>query len=177
MEVFGHYKTPFGTLNIAISPTQLEARWVTLKTPRQGQLLETTEHPLLADFERYFSGHIVDASRWLPLLNGTPFQKQVWTALLDIPYGTTVGYQELAEKIQNPGASRAVGTANGQNPIPLLIPCHRVVNANGELGGYNGGIEIKASLLEFEATQLKILRYQSAEWSRDNLQKPGALAI
>ena len=81
---------------------------------------------------------------------GTEFQQRVWTALCDIPYGHTVSYGQLAEAIGNPAASRAVGLANGRNPISIIVPCHRVVGSTGDLTGYGGGIERKRFLLDFE---------------------------
>jgi methylated-DNA-[protein]-cysteine S-methyltransferase len=87
----------------------------------------------------------------LPLdLRGTAFQRKVWAELGKIPFGATWSYRELAERIGNPGAVRAVGTANGRNPVCILIPCHRVVRVSGDLGGYAGGLENKAFLLELE---------------------------
>lgn len=88
----------------------------------------------------------------LPLdLRGTPFQKRVWEALLQIPYGETRSYQEIARTIRKPKAARSVGTANGANPLSLIVPCHRVVATGGRLGGYAGGLELKARLLAMES--------------------------
>ena len=81
---------------------------------------------------------------------GTAFQLRVWEELGHIPYGETISYGELARRIGDPKASRAVGLANGRNPISILIPCHRVIGANGKLTGYGGGVERKAALLDFE---------------------------
>ncbi len=81
---------------------------------------------------------------------GTPFQKKVWEALAKIPYGQTRSYKEIARTVGYPKASRAVGNANGRNSIPLIIPCHRVIESNGGLGGFGHGIEIKRRLLDFE---------------------------
>jgi methylated-DNA-[protein]-cysteine S-methyltransferase len=81
---------------------------------------------------------------------GTPFQLQVWRALQDIPYGVTISYAEVAARIGRPTASRAVGLANGSNPLPIVIPCHRVIGANGKLTGYGGGLPIKERLLALE---------------------------
>lgn len=81
---------------------------------------------------------------------GTEFQRKVWRELARIPYGKTISYTELARKIRNERAVRAVGTANGRNPLSLVIPCHRVIAADGTLGGYAGGLEIKKRLLELE---------------------------
>lgn len=82
--------------------------------------------------------------------NGTNFQKRVWEELLKIPYGKTVTYKEIAQRIGNPKASRAVGMANNKNPIVIIIPCHRVIGINNNLTGYSGGVEIKQKLLELE---------------------------
>jgi len=91
----------------------------------------------------------------LPLApRGTPFQQQVWQALQRIPYGRTWSYAELAEHIHNPKAIRAVGTANGANPISIIIPCHRVIGSNGTLTGYAGGLERKQLLLQLEGAWL-----------------------
>ena len=97
----------------------------------------------------YFRGRL--RSFDLPLApQGTGFQRAVWAQLLKIPYGKTWSYQELARRIGNPAATRAVGTANGRNPLCVFIPCHRVVRASGEIGGYAGGVEIKELLLRLE---------------------------
>jgi methylated-DNA-[protein]-cysteine S-methyltransferase len=82
---------------------------------------------------------------------GTPFQRRVWAALAEIPYGETVSYGELARRIGKPAAVRAVGMANGRNPISIVVPCHRVIGADGALSGYGGGVERKRYLLELEA--------------------------
>jgi len=89
--------------------------------------------------------------------SGTPFQLRVWRELVKIPYGETTSYGELARRIGNPNASRAVGLANGSNPIPIVIPCHRVIGSNGKLTGYGGGLDIKEKLLELEGVQLAML--------------------
>jgi methylated-DNA-[protein]-cysteine S-methyltransferase len=99
--------------------------------------------------DAYFSGSLKDFS--LPLdPAGTAFQRQVWLALAAIPYGETESYGELAGRVGNPKACRAVGLANGRNPIPLVLPCHRVIGANGSLTGYGGGLELKRRLLDHE---------------------------
>ncbi len=82
---------------------------------------------------------------------GTAFQRRVWRALQEIPYGETISYGELARRIGQPSAVRAVGLANGRNPISIVVPCHRVIGANGTLTGYGGGVERKRCLLELEA--------------------------
>jgi methylated-DNA-[protein]-cysteine S-methyltransferase len=88
--------------------------------------------------------------------SGTPFQREVWQALTEIPYGETVSYGELARRLGRPAASRAVGLANGRNPISIVVPCHRVVGASGSLTGYGGGLERKRFLLELEAGRFSL---------------------
>jgi methylated-DNA-[protein]-cysteine S-methyltransferase len=102
----------------------------------------------------YFNGRLHDFE--LPLrMVGTPFQHLVWEGLRAIPYGETVSYAELAIRIGRPGASRAVGSANGRNPISIVVPCHRVIAADGTLGGYGGGLDRKEWLLQHELAFLE----------------------
>ena len=89
-------------------------------------------------------------------LHGTPFEMEVWAALQNIPYGSTVTYGELAAGLGKPGAARAVGSANGRNPIPIVVPCHRVTATGGKLGGYGGGPTLKRQLLDLEAGQAQL---------------------
>ncbi len=100
----------------------------------------------------YFAGHrkTFDLAIDRDSFGGTPFQRRVWSELEKIPYGVTISYGELARRIGNPNAVRAVGLANGRNPISIIVPCHRVIGANGTLTGYGGGLERKRWLLEFE---------------------------
>lgn len=110
-------------------------------------------HPLLRLAEKqlreYFAGTRRDFD--LPLApRGTPFQRDVWQALASIPYGETVSYGQLAGRVGRPSASRAVGAANSRNPLPILLPCHRVIGANGALTGFGGGLPAKQFLLELE---------------------------
>jgi len=102
------------------------------------------------ELESYFRGEKVKFSSPLDLRFGTPFQRKVWKKLRTVPYGRTSSYQWLAQAINNPQACRAVGNANGRNPIPIIIPCHRIVASNGDLGGYTGGLTIKKFLLNLE---------------------------
>jgi methylated-DNA-[protein]-cysteine S-methyltransferase len=87
------------------------------------------------------------------LMHGAPFERRVWRALQEIPYGETVSYGEIARRLGQPSAARAVGLANGRNPIAVIVPCHRVIGANGALTGYGGGLERKRLLLELETGQ------------------------
>jgi len=99
---------------------------------------------------RYFDGVHAAIDDAAVEMNGTPFQKRVWQALRHIPAGTTISYGELARRIGEPAAVRAVGAANGANPVALIVPCHRVIGSNGTLTGYGGGLERKAWLLKHE---------------------------
>ena len=107
----------------------------------------------LRQLRDYFAGRRTEFD--LPLApEGTPFQRAVWRQLQDIPYGETISYGELARRVGNPKASRAVGSANGANPIPIVIPCHRVIAAGGKLGGFGGGLPVKQALLDLETRAL-----------------------
>ncbi|ROQ35311.1 methylated-DNA-[protein]-cysteine S-methyltransferase [Streptomyces sp. PanSC19] len=104
----------------------------------------------IRQLDSYFAGELTEFD--LPLnLIGTPFQLRVWQQLLRIPYGETRTYGELAEELGSPGASRAVGLANGKNPVSIIVPCHRVIGAGGGLTGYGGGLDRKQRLLAFES--------------------------
>jgi AraC family transcriptional regulator of adaptative response/methylated-DNA-[protein]-cysteine methyltransferase len=133
----------------------LETQLRTLRRRFRAALLPGSNEFVIAlqqQLNEYFSG---ERSNFTVPLNypGTPFQEKVWAALQEIPYGSTCSYSELAGKVGHPQAVRAVGTANGMNRIAILIPCHRVVNANGELGGYGGGLWRKRMLLDLESGQ------------------------
>lgn len=103
----------------------------------------------VSELEEYFDGKRKIFSLRLET-EGTPFQKKVWSELSKIPYGETCSYRDIAVRVKSPRAVRAVGTANGRNPISIIVPCHRVINASGKLGGYGGGLPIKTKLLELE---------------------------
>jgi methylated-DNA-[protein]-cysteine S-methyltransferase len=128
-------------------PAQPESSWKQDRAP-----LNDTIRQLQA----YFAGELDNFDLQLAP-EGTPFQLEVWRHLCDIPYGKTISYGELASQIGNPKASRAVGLANGSNPIPIVIPCHRVIGSNGKLTGYGGGLPIKEKLLALERRQLRLL--------------------
>jgi len=100
----------------------------------------------------YFSGHKVTFPDKLDLSGATPFQRKVWGKTRLIPYGETRSYFWVAEQIKRPRAVRAVGQALGRNPLPIIIPCHRVLTSNGKLGGYSGGVEMKNQILSLEAS-------------------------
>ena len=151
-------KTPIGPLFLSeennaltgISFSDKDTR--TYQAGRQAEIKEQ-ETPVLAEtkrqLEEYFAGKRKEFD--LPLsMRGTSFQKMVWEELLKIPYGETVTYGEIAARINNPRAGRAVGMANHHNPISIVVPCHRVIGADGRLTGYGGGLQIKESLLDLE---------------------------
>ncbi len=109
----------------------------------------TVFEPIISQLEDYFDGRLKRFSLTLSL-QGTDFQQRVWKALQKIPYGKTVSYGTIAKQIGNPQASRAVGAANGNNPISIIVPCHRVIGHNGKLVGFGGGLPIKQTLLSHE---------------------------
>ena len=117
---------------------------------------EDNKHPVLVETERqlndYFAGKLTKFSLKLDFI-GTEFQKKVWAVLLTIPYGETRSYAQIARQIGSPKAVRAVGAANGRNPISIVAPCHRVIGSNGKLTGFAGGLEAKALLLGIEAQE------------------------
>lgn len=149
--------SPVGELTLVAGEKGLTAVLWENDDPRRVPLRDLKEdknHPLLLQVERqlgdYFAGKLKIFSVKLDF-TGTEFQKQVWAALLTIPFGETRSYAEIAEQIGNPKAVRAVGAANGKNPISIIAPCHRVIGKNGKLTGFAGGLEAKSCLLDLEA--------------------------
>jgi methylated-DNA-[protein]-cysteine S-methyltransferase len=154
MLYYHHMKSPVGKLLVAgndkgiclISfpkggnPAMPASDWVKKRKPLQ---------EVLRQLESYFAGELKAFSLDI-CLNVTPFQKKVLTALCRVPYGETISYGELAKNIGNPKASRAVGQANARNPIPIVIPCHRVIGSSGKLTGFGGGTAVKQTLLDLE---------------------------
>ncbi|MFD4633363.1 methylated-DNA--[protein]-cysteine S-methyltransferase [Streptomyces sp. NPDC058284] len=149
-----HIDSPYGTLTLVATDGVLSGLYMTDQRHRPPE--ETFGHRDATPFAEatdqlaaYFAGELTEFD--VPLrLDGTPFQRTVWRALQGIPYGETRTYGELAELLGRPGASRAVGLANGKNPIGVIVPCHRVIGANGSLTGYGGGLDRKQRLLAFE---------------------------
>jgi methylated-DNA-[protein]-cysteine S-methyltransferase len=129
-------------------PFRIEPSW----QPDRAGLLDGVRREL----DDYFAGKL-RAFKSRLAFEGTPFQRQVWTELCRIPYGETISYMELARRIGNPKAVRAVGLANGANPIAIIVPCHRVIGANGSLTGYGGGLPIKKALLALERGEHTLL--------------------
>lgn len=138
--------------NISLYLVATETHLINIQfTQPQKALLQTTELLSMAtiQLDEYFQGKRTIFS--LPFkLTGTPFQLAVWKELQNIPYGKTTSYKEIAQKINKPKACRAVGMANNKNPLPIIIPCHRVIGSNGKLIGYAGGLKLKNYLLELE---------------------------
>ncbi|MDK9701062.1 MAG: methylated-DNA--[protein]-cysteine S-methyltransferase [bacterium] len=144
----GFLTTPIGIIRITGDRDALHTLYFVEEKPTELTQPESLL-PYLAQIQEYFTGSRQEFT--IPLeSSGTPFHKRVWEKLRTIPYGTTVSYGELAMQIGNPSASRAVGTANGSNPISIIVPCHRVIGANGKLVGYGGGLWRKQWLLSFE---------------------------
>lgn len=148
------YTSPLGVMTLQANDDGMLGAWFETQTTQPENLGEYVEgHQILNDaitqLNEYFSGQRKMFN--IPLAaNGTEFQKKVWQALTTIPYGQTWSYQDLANAIDNPKAVRAVGLANGKNPVSIVVPCHRVIGKNGKLTGYAGGVERKAQLLELE---------------------------
>jgi len=158
---YSYFESPIGTLLIAGDHEVV--RYIYF--PKNGRAekprpewTESTRGPVaeaMRQLREYFAGARTEFD--LPLApEGTEFQRGVWQRLREIPYGETISYGELARRIGNPQASRAVGAANGSNPIPIVIPCHRVIGSNGKLTGFGGGLPVKEALLALEAKQLRL---------------------
>ena len=153
---FMEMASPVGLLKLVAHDTALVAALWENEDPKRvrlAELIEDKKHPILLETQKqlneYFSGQrkVFD----LPLdFEGTEFQEKVWQVLLTIPFGETRSYKQIAEQIGNVKAVRAVGAANGKNPISIIAPCHRVVGANGKLVGFAGGLENKDILLKLE---------------------------
>jgi methylated-DNA-[protein]-cysteine S-methyltransferase len=151
--------SPVGELTLVASDVGLTAILWENDEPdrvRLGAMAKDDDHPILTEaaqqLRAYFAGTLTRFT--VPLdFQGTDFQKSVWAALLTIPFGETRSYGEIARQIGRPSASRAVGAANGRNPISIIAPCHRVIGSNGALTGFAGGLEAKAFLLGIEGCE------------------------
>jgi methylated-DNA-[protein]-cysteine S-methyltransferase len=153
--------SPVGKLKVVASENGLAAILWDHDDPKRvrlGDLSEHTNHPILRQTERqlgeYFAGRRTEFTVALDMV-GTPFQKKVWEALLTIPFGETRTYADIARQIGNPKASRAMGAANGRNPVSIIVPCHRAIGSNGALTGYAGGLDAKHYLLTLERRREK----------------------
>jgi len=136
------------SFGVGSRPREIDADWM----PDTKGVLKDVRNEL----DRYFAGRLKEFTTSLAF-NGTPFQNAVWKQLTKIPYGETISYLDLAKRIDNPKAVRAVGMANGANPIAIIVPCHRVIGSNGSLTGFGGGLPTKRALLELEKGQRTLL--------------------
>jgi methylated-DNA-[protein]-cysteine S-methyltransferase len=144
--------TPIGKLTVVAAGTGIRRILWDGEAPPEGAVEGRSDilDAAVTQIREYFAG--ARTAFDLPLdLEGTPFQQKVWLELATIPFGTTVSYGEQARRIGSPQAARAVGAANGRNPVPLVLPCHRVIGSNGALTGFGGGLDTKRSLLRHEA--------------------------
>jgi methylated-DNA-[protein]-cysteine S-methyltransferase len=152
--LYTHAPSPLGPLLLVGTGKALTAIWLPSGRDRRDPEPDWIESRTafreeVRQLDAYFAGKLRRFD--LPLApEGTPFQRRVWQALLEIPYGETVSYGELARQIDRPTAFRAVGAANGQNPLSIVIPCHRVIGSDGKLVGYGGGLPVKSALLALE---------------------------
>ena len=160
---YDHIDTPVGPAAVAVNEDGAVIELYFINELSRGPYLAIPQHAAheparLADVRRQLSEFFAREREVfdLPLKPaGTPFQQKVWQALCDIPFGQTISYQQLAITVGDINAMRAVGAANGKNPISLIIPCHRVIGKNGSLTGYGGGLPLKKALLEFESPEIQ----------------------
>ena len=152
--------SPVGTLRLVASDKGLAGVWFERSRPERVRPrgdVENSRHPVLVEAERqlreYFAGRRQTFDLKLDFV-GTPFQRTVWKALLTIPFGQTRSYGQIAKQVGRPSASRAVGAANGRNPVSIVAPCHRVVGATGALTGFGGGLDVKERLLRLEGASI-----------------------
>jgi methylated-DNA-[protein]-cysteine S-methyltransferase len=154
--------SPVGKLKLIASAKGLVAILWENDPPRRvrlGELTENPQHLVLVQTERELGEYFVARRKQftIPLdMRGTRFQNNVWKALLAIPFGETRSYGQLATQLGNPRATRAVGAANGRNPLSIVVPCHRVIGSSGKLSGFAGGLETKARLLDLEKNGIRI---------------------
>ncbi|MDP3759582.1 MAG: methylated-DNA--[protein]-cysteine S-methyltransferase [Ramlibacter sp.] len=157
--VRARYASPLGAMVVAATPRGVAGIWFEGQKhmPDHSAWPEQPGHPVLlqaiAQLDEYFKGVRGTFELPLDLQGGTPFQQSVWQALLSIPRGGTTSYGQLGQRIGRPAAMRAVGAAVGRNPLSVVVPCHRVLGANGSLTGYAGGLERKAALLQLEGAR------------------------
>jgi len=156
--VFKLMNSPVGTLRLVASDKGLAGVWFERSRPERVRPRgdeESARHPDLVEAERqlreYFAGRRQIFDLKLDFV-GTPFQRTVWKALLTIPFGQTRSYGQIAKQVGRPSASRAVGAANGRNPVSIVAPCHRVVGSTGALTGFGGGLDVKERLLRLEGS-------------------------
>lgn len=142
------FESPIGTLYLLFTGKNLSG--IGYRKPLDVLRKANAPASLKRELREYFEGGREEFTQEMEISRGTEFDNKVWLALKEIPYGETRTYKWLAEKIGKPNASRAVGQSLGRNPIPILIPCHRIIESDGSLGGYSGGVDIKRRLLDIE---------------------------
>jgi methylated-DNA-[protein]-cysteine S-methyltransferase len=138
-------ESPIGPLGVVVDgPTVVGVRFAARPGP-------STDHPAVEELRAYFAGELTDFSVPFELRGGSEFEQAVWAEIARIPYGETITYGAIATALGDPGAARAVGTACNHNPVPVIVPCHRVVGAGNKMVGFGGGLDRKRRLLELEA--------------------------
>lgn len=143
------FESPIGLLYLVFSGKSLTG--ISLKKPSQTALKKGgAPKSFIKELEDFFRGADKGFSQRIEFLKGTDFEKKIWSCLKDIPFGETRTYKWIAEKIGHPSATRAVGRALSKNPVPIVLPCHRIIESDGSIGGYSSGINIKRRLLELE---------------------------
>jgi methylated-DNA-[protein]-cysteine S-methyltransferase len=170
--VYKRVQSPVGRLTLVATDDGLAAILWENDNPHRVRLSmdgEDSGHPVLIEAERqleeYFAGRRQQFSLTLDP-SGTPFQRKVWHALTTIPFGDTRSYAQIARQIGSPDGARAVGAANGRNPLSIVAPCHRVVGSTGALTGFAGGLDVKARLLAFEGAGITGLRGSAGDWPK-----------
>jgi methylated-DNA-[protein]-cysteine S-methyltransferase len=162
MKQYCHYQSPIGQLLLVGAEGVLEELHFA-NSPDQEKIVDDRQHyqhdqagfaEVIQQLSEYFSGRRQDFDLKLSP-KGTAFQQSIWQELRKIPFGRTASYGEIARRVGNPKANRAVGMANGKNPIPIIVPCHRVIGKDGSLTGFGGGLEIKKQLLKLEKIAFK----------------------
>jgi methylated-DNA-[protein]-cysteine S-methyltransferase len=156
MLAYDQYESPHGTMLVAATPKGLAGVYFKGQKhfPKKREWQRDPRHPVLRQAKRelaeYFAGR---RKRFAVALDpaGTPFQRSVWRSIAKVAFGKTLSYGELAKRAGHPGSARAAGAATGRNPLGIIVPCHRIVGANGSLTGYAGGLARKRALLEFES--------------------------
>lgn len=145
--VFEPFKSPFGHIYIVFLGEKLAK--ITLQRPKEIRVSVVPES-FKKQLSAYFEGGLKEFHQKIVFLSGTDFEKSVWSALRDVPYGETRTYKWLSERIGKPKAHRAVGRALARNPLPIVLPCHRIIESDGHIGGYSSGVDIKRRLLDME---------------------------
>lgn len=145
--IYDFFLSPIGGLFLTFAGKKLTA--ITTKKP-EGIRPGSAPDSFKIELSAYFSGNLRAFNQEIVFLDGTEFEKSVWRAAREVPYGETRTYKWLSERVGKPGAYRAVGQALSKNPVPIVIPCHRIIESDGNIGGYSEGVEIKRRLLEME---------------------------